>query len=62
MSRWIKNDRTNTIQLLGLIVGLVILAYWATVSLTARDPLWFASEFEPGGLEVPGVLLRTTLR
>jgi hypothetical protein len=46
MSRWIKNDRTNTIQLLILIVGLVILAYWATVSLTAHNPLWFVSEFE----------------
>jgi hypothetical protein len=46
MSRWIKNDRTNTIQLLVLIVGVVILSYWAVVSLTARDPLWFAGEFE----------------
>jgi hypothetical protein len=46
MGQWGKNDRTNTIQLLALLVGLMILAYWATVSLTARDLLWFASEFE----------------
>ena len=41
-----KKDRTNTIQLLILLVGLVLLGYYATVSLTSRDPLWLSREFK----------------
>ena len=39
-------DRTNTLPLLILIVGMLILAYWAITSLTAQDPLWFSREFQ----------------
>jgi len=46
MSQPVKRDRTNTIQLLLLLVGLVLLSYYATVSLTSRDPLWLLRGFE----------------
>ena len=46
MSRPTRRDRTNTIQLLVLIVGCLLLAYWAIISLTARDLLWFLGGFE----------------
>ena len=46
MSRPARKDRTNTIQLLILLVGFVLLSYYATVSLTSRDPLWLLRGFE----------------
>ena len=39
-------DRTNTIQLLILLVGSLLLAYWGMISLMSGDPWWFLSEFE----------------
>jgi hypothetical protein len=33
-------------MLVVLLVGFVALAYWALVSFTARDPLWFVKGFE----------------
>jgi hypothetical protein len=46
MSRSTGKDRTNTIPLLILIVGLMLLFYYGITSLSARDPLWFSHEFE----------------
>ncbi|MBN1584196.1 MAG: hypothetical protein JXA89_26035 [Anaerolineae bacterium] len=46
MRRLTGKDRTNTIPLLILIAGVVFLFYYGISSLSARDPLWFASEFE----------------
>ncbi len=46
MSRTTRKDRTNTIQLLILLVGFVLLFYCAITSLTAREPLWFLSDFK----------------
>ena len=39
-------DRTNTIPLLLLLGGLMILFYYGVTSLSSRDPLWFSKEFE----------------
>ena len=46
MDRPTRKDRTNTLPLLILIAGFVILFYYGVTSLSARDPLWFSSEFE----------------
>jgi hypothetical protein len=46
MNRSPGKDRTNTIPLLILIAGFVFLFYYGITSLSARDPLWFASEFK----------------
>ena len=37
---------TNTAQLLILVAGLLLLCSYATVSLSARDLLWFLGDFE----------------
>jgi hypothetical protein len=41
-----KKDRTNMVQLLIVVVGFVLVAYCAMVSLMTRDPLWFLGESE----------------
>jgi hypothetical protein len=41
-----KKAGSNTVMLVILLVGFVALAYWAMISFTARDPLWFAKGFE----------------
>jgi hypothetical protein len=58
-----RQVRTNAIQLLLLMVGFVLLAYYATVSLTARDPLWFLREFkdQPSRIVVYNAGQRTEL-
>ena len=45
MNRPRGRDSTNTIQLLILIVGFLLLVYYGFTSLIARDPLWFAGGF-----------------
>ena len=46
MSRPTGEDRTNTLQLLIVIVGFLLLAYYGMIALTSRDPLWFLGGFE----------------
>lgn len=64
MDRPTSKDRTNTIPLLILIAGFVILFYYGITSLSARDPLWFASEFkgQPSRIIVYDGGQRTELR
>jgi hypothetical protein len=45
MTRPTKSTGTNTIHLLIVLVGFVLLAYYATVSLFSRDALWFLRGF-----------------
>ena len=45
MNRPSGRDSTNTIQLLIIIVGFLLLVYYGFTSLIARDPLWFAGGF-----------------
>jgi hypothetical protein len=45
MSRSVKKTGTNTIGLLILLVGFLLLAYYGTVALTSGDPLWFLRGF-----------------
>lgn len=58
-----RRVRTNVIQLLVLMAGFVLLAYYATVSLTARDLLWFLREFkdQPSRIVVYNAGQRTEL-
>jgi hypothetical protein len=46
MKRSVRKAGTNTIQLVLVFVGFVLLAYYATVTLTTRDPLWFLGRFQ----------------
>ena len=41
-----RSAKTNTAQLLIVLVGSVLLAYYGIVSLTSRDPLWFLRRSE----------------
>jgi hypothetical protein len=54
MTQPARKNRTNTIQLLVALVGFFLLAYYATVSLFSRDPLWFLRMFsdEPSRIVV----------
>jgi len=40
-----RKDSTNTIYLVIVIVGFVLLAYYGMIALTAHDPLWFLGGF-----------------
>ena len=46
MRKSTRGTGTNAIQLLIVTVGFVVLAYYVTVSFTARDFLWFLRRFE----------------
>jgi hypothetical protein len=46
MKRSSRKGGTNTIKLVLVLVGFVLLAYYATVTLTTRDPLWFLRGFQ----------------
>lgn len=41
-----KKDRTNTIQLMLLLVVVIATGYYTMVSLTSRDPLWLLKGFQ----------------
>jgi hypothetical protein len=64
MKRSVRKAGTNTIQLLLVFVGFVLLAYYATVTLTTRDPLWFLGRFQgqPSRIVVYHTGQRTELR
>ncbi len=37
--------RTGPIKMVGLVLGLVLLIVYGTISVTAQDPLWFLNRF-----------------
>jgi hypothetical protein len=64
MSRSVKKSGTNTIVLLILLVGFLLVAYYATVAMTSGDLLWFLRGFRdrPSRMIVYRIGQRTELR
>jgi hypothetical protein len=64
MKQSARKGGTNTIKLVLVFVGFVVLAYYATVTLTARDPLWFLGRIQgqPSRIVVYHAGQRTELR
>jgi hypothetical protein len=58
-----RSSKTNTAQLLFVLVGLVLLSAYLIVSLTSRDPLWFLrrAEAQPSHIVVYHAGQRTEL-
>ena len=46
MNQPTRKDRTNTVQLLVLIIGCILLTYFVSIGFTSRDPLWFSGGFQ----------------
>jgi hypothetical protein len=64
MSRAVKKTGTNTVVLLILLVGFLLLAYYGTLALTSGDPLWFLHGFgdRPSRMIIYRIGQRTALR